>query len=107
MRVFISGPMTGYDDFNYPAFHKAARLLRAQYQMPLSPAHHEITGEELDPPTPDEAQSWEYYMRRSIRIMLSCEAVYMLAGWEDSRGARFEHHIAKQLNMTIHYQEQP
>lgn len=107
MTIFISGPMSGHKDFNYPAFHKAAKLLRAQHQVPFSPAHHDITGEELTPPTADEAQSWEYYMRRSIRIMLGCEAVYMLHGWETSRGARFEHGLAYMLNMTIHHQEQP
>ena len=27
-HLYLSGPMTGHEDFNRPAFHEAARLLR-------------------------------------------------------------------------------
>ena len=26
--VYLSGPMTGYEDFNFPAFREHARILR-------------------------------------------------------------------------------
>jgi len=28
MKVYISGPMTGYKDFNYPAFFAAEKFLK-------------------------------------------------------------------------------
>ena len=29
-RIYIAGPMTGYPELNFPAFHAAANSLRAQ-----------------------------------------------------------------------------
>lgn len=106
MTIFISGPMTGHAEFNYPAFHRVGEELKKNEFKFLSPAHGRF-GHPYQPPNPDEEHPWEEYMRSSLKKLLLCDSIYMLSGWEDSRGAILEHHIAKQLNMTIHYQEQP
>ena len=30
-KVYIAGPMSGYEEFNFPAFNKAEELLRKSY----------------------------------------------------------------------------
>lgn len=102
MTTFISGPMTGYEDFNYPLFHEVGRQLQELGELFFSPAHHEI-GQELEPPEPGDAGSWEYYMRRSLKLLLNCDHILMLPGWEESRGARLEKELADVLKMPITY----
>lgn len=98
-RVFISGPMSGYEDFNYPAFHQAADQLKDRYDI-ISPAHNQ-DGEPLQPPQPGQEKPWDHYMRESLRKLMDAECIYMLPGWNQSRGARIEHHLAEVLNIDI------
>ena len=42
VRVYLCGPMRKYPEFNHPAFHQAARLLRAEGYDVFSPAEHDI-----------------------------------------------------------------
>lgn len=103
MTTFISGPMSGYEDFNYPLFHEVGRYLTEKRELFFSPAHHPMSGHELEPPEPDEAMSWEYYMRRSLKMLLYSDRILMLPGWEDSRGASIEREIADVLKISIEY----
>lgn len=93
MKLYISGPMTGYPSHNYPAFREAAGRLRA--------AGHEV----LDPSenfggATDRAR--HEYMRLDIQNVLAVEALYMLPGWQGSPGARLEVAIAQELGLPIY-----
>jgi hypothetical protein len=55
--LYLSGPMTGYADKNFPAFVKATRQLRKVGYKVLSP--HEL---DLEHPR----QTWEECLRRDI-----------------------------------------
>ncbi len=92
-RYYLAGPMTGLPEHNYPAFHERAAAIRGMGLRVLSPA--EIGPYERDP------QTWEGWMRRSLYLLLRCTAVACLPGWEDSRGATLEVHIARQLKMPV------
>lgn len=87
--VFISGPMSGLPRFNYPAFHKAARILRSLGHRVENPAENKAL----------EGAKWKDFMRMSIRQLVTCERILMLPGWEKSKGARLERHIAMELGM--------
>lgn len=89
MKIYISGPMTGMADFNYPAFEDACIKLRALGYDVVSP--HEV-------PVCD---GWQGYMKADIALLLGCDAVANLDGHENSRGAKLENHIAHELEMTI------
>jgi hypothetical protein len=43
--------------------------------------------------------AWRFYLRRSLRLMLECEAVAMLPGWSGSRGALLEVDVAAQVGL--------
>lgn len=91
-RVYISGPMTGMPDFNYPAFYEAEeRLFQAGYE-PVNPARH--FGGRTDLPR-------EVYMRADIKALMSCEGVWMLTGWRTSKGADLEYKIARELGLVV------
>ncbi len=92
MKVYIAGPMTGYPDFNYPAFHDAERALIEAGHEPLNPAAN------FDGDTTRERRE---YMRRDIEMLLMAEAITFLPGWEKSKGATLEMRIAMELNLII------
>lgn len=92
MVLYLAGPMSGLPDFNFPAFHAAAARLRAQGYVVINPA-------ELD--DGDTSHSWDYYMRRDIPMLLTAQAVAVLPGWEQSRGATLEVTIARALGMPV------
>lgn len=83
--------MTGYENHNFPAFRDAAILLRSQGFVVISPA-------EINPNT---SMEWGDCMRADIKALVECDAIQLLPGWEKSKGATLEHHIADRLLMEI------
>lgn len=94
MRVYVSGPMTGIHELNFPAFHQATARLRATGLDVINPA-------ELDEGDSGPAKQWHEYLRRDIAVLVTCDAIALLPGWEGSRGARLEKHIADELGMKV------
>jgi hypothetical protein len=91
MKVYIAGPMTGYFRFNYPAFNAAQADLEERGHEVLSPAVHDLTV-----PKP-----WDFYMRHAIGLLIQADAIALLPGWDNSRGATLEHIIGGALGMDI------
>ncbi|OPZ24169.1 MAG: hypothetical protein BWZ02_02935 [Lentisphaerae bacterium ADurb.BinA184] len=91
-RIYVSGPMTGLPDHNFPAFHAAAaRLREAGYEV-INPA--ENFGGRTDLPR-------ETYLRADVILVAQCEAIAMLPNWQESRGARLEYLLARELNLPV------
>lgn len=91
MKIYIAGPMTGRAQFNYPAFHQAATLLRAAGHVVINPAEN---------PAPS-CGSWLGYMRMSVAQVASVDCLVMLPGWPLSKGARIEYLLAKLLGLGV------
>jgi hypothetical protein len=113
--IYIAGPMRGYEDFNYPAFHEAERILVSIGWDVVNPAkmdEEELDKKEgVDPLTFDPHESHEdqdtlrtLLARDLLAIAEKCTAIYMLDGWEKSRGALAEWHLAKALGIKIYYE---
>lgn len=88
-KVYISGPITGIDFGNRFAFSCARSAL-------------ELCGYEVVDPSEvklDDEATWTDYMRADLKLLLDCDYIYMLEGWEKSRGARIELALAKNLRI--------
>lgn len=90
-KIYIAGPMSGLPELNFPAFHSEAAWLRGMGLEVVNPA--EINAD-LD-------AKWEDCMRADIAQLVTCDGIHMLAGWQQSRGATLEHHIATSLGMKV------
>ena len=42
-------------------------------------------------------------MKNDINQLMTCDSLVLLDGWQKSRGAKLEHHIARNLGLTITY----
>lgn len=91
MRLYVIGPVTGRENLNRAAFEEArAKLEQAGYDV--------MTPHDVVPPDENRADA----MRTSIKTMLGCEGVAMLADWGTSPGARFEDQVAAACGLQVH-----
>ena len=91
-RVYIAGPMTGLPEHNFPAFHAAAERLRKAGWEVVNPA--ENFGGRTNLPR-------ERYLREDVAQMVRCDAIALLPGWENSRGAKLEYLLARELGLKV------
>jgi hypothetical protein len=96
IRVYVSGPMSNMPEFNFPAFHAAAAELRARGYEVVNPAELDEGDDAIVGSMP-----WEDYLRRDIRALMDCNAIALLPGWQASRGASLEEHIARTLKFEV------
>ena len=95
-KCYISGPMSGYPDSNFPAFYKAEEYLKALGWVVFNPANKEQE-KKLDEFDFRSAYAWD------LAKVVEADAIYMLPGWEQSPGARGEHAVA--VAMKKHYKD--
>lgn len=108
-NFYIAGPMTGYDNHNKQAFVWAEDYL-AGIGVPkeniFNPIRHEASLMVQEGLVRDTQEA--YRMCMAIDCDWICKhatAMYMLTGWQNSKGARAEHELAICLDLKIFYQE--
>ncbi|MGK0686882.1 DUF4406 domain-containing protein [Serratia marcescens] len=87
--VFISGPMTGIENYNRDVFHHEASQLRHIGFTVLNPAIF-----------PDGLEHHQY-LAMTLVMLEQADAIYLLDGWENSVGAKAEVIRAKGLNLMF------
>jgi hypothetical protein len=105
-RFYISGPDIGHDDFNEPAFRRAAEAIVAvggDVVVPLDVKPDPHDGECPASYARGTEHSNACYLRADLRAMLDCDAIVLLPGWEASVGARLELSVAAAVGMRVVY----
>lgn len=99
MRLYLAGPMTGIEDYNFPLFIRTAENLRQIGHEVFNPAEDVQN---------DPYLGRAFYMRRDIFAIIGqssddspVDAVALLEGWEVSRGTRLEVETALQLDIPV------
>lgn len=101
LTLYLAGPMTGHPNYNYPAFHQAARDLRELGYFVVSPAE-DTWNRPIPPPEPEHAAPHGHYVRAGLRKLLHADAVALLPGWGTSKGTSVELTVARAIGMDIH-----
>ncbi len=88
-KLYVAGPMSGYEDCNYPLFSKVAAELGEKYEVA----------------NPAKVRYGRYHyvdlIRDDLRLMLDCHGVAVLDYWWESVGARNEVNVAGILKMPV------
>lgn len=92
MKVYISGPITGvpYEKVE-KAFNEAETRLKEQGYEVVNPLNNGLPRE----------SKWNEHMRADLKLLLDCDAIHMLNGWEYSKGASLEYDLAIDLGFKL------
>lgn len=102
MTVYLSGPMTGIEDFNRPQFDQAATELRKQGYIVIVPGEEEEYDEAEAAALALSRQKREFYLSRDIDyIQEIADIVVVLPGWERSEGAKLEVVVAQAIGVPV------
>lgn len=93
LRIYISGAITGTEDFR-------ERFLKAEKEL-IECGWETVNPARLNDIMPKNATHGEY-MRMSFELLDICDAIYMLDGWENSKGANQEYGFAKGKGIEIY-----
>ena len=116
-RIYISGKMgeMSLSEATREKFAQAEERLKAEGWDPINPATSEyqdfmqgVLAEAFeDWEDGDIEGEWNEYaemLMHDLRIISLCDAIYMLADWRQSPGAKVEHEYAKALGKEIRYE---
>lgn len=99
-RVYISGPMTGIPEFNFPAFFNKEKELKKSGWKVINPAR---IGKRIILKRNVEYQD---YIKADLKGLFKCSTIYMMKGWQNSKGANLEKHVAEILLLKIIYEDE-
>ncbi len=114
MRLYLAGPMSGIQQFNFPAFREAATGLRARGYDVVSPAELDNPKQRAvslaSPDGDDEArvrmtgETWGDLLARDVKLVADeVDGIAVLPGWYRSRGARLETFVAALCRKPVFY----
>jgi len=89
--IYLSGPMSGYENYNHAAFTEACVQLRELGYEVISPYE---AGEE-------PGLTWADYIRKDLPMLARARSVVVLPNWQCSRGSVLEIGIAHALGITV------
>ena len=92
MNIYLSGPMSGYPDFNRATFADAADWVTKTGNLPLNPGSIRLP----------ETASWADYMRKALTLLMRADGMLLLPGWQESRGVQIEYALAKNLDIWMY-----
>lgn len=116
LRIYLAGPMRGIKDFNFPAFFETAAFLRNQGHEVFNPAERDINefGEgALKSETGSEEEVNSKLGKSGLWLARNCfledtriictwaDAIYLLPGWEKSKGAKAERALCEAIGLEI------
>lgn len=109
--IYIAGPMSGYPQFNFPAFFRTEQLLRDDGWEVFNPAaksqEADLDKEAVVTGDAKKALAEGFDFRKcylwDVTKVIEADAIYMLKGWQYSPGACGEHAVA--VAMKRHYPE--
>ena len=106
MKIYLAGPMTGIEDFNFPAFLKKGQELEDAGHTVFNPAKADL--EEWG--TLEEVKAKATYrvcLKKDLLWILDhAEAIYLLKGWENSKGVAADLALSKALGLEVMYEQQ-
>ena len=96
MKIYISGPITGIEKY-MERFERVEKMLCAAGHTVINPA-------KVNAQLPKDTSHAEY-MKTSLAMLEMCDAIFLLKGWEESKGCNMEFEYAYEHKHTIIFED--
>lgn len=94
-RIYIAGGIEGLDiEKRKQAFREVEMRLQDEGYVTYNPFFNGL---------PDNARR-EDHIRADLKMLLACDEIYMMRGWEWSKGASRERDVALECGLKIRYE---
>ncbi len=92
MKVYISGRITGlpYDEVEMN-FNLAENRLKEEGFEVANPLNNGLSAN----------HTWCEHMKADIKLLMECDTIYLLKGYQDSKGAMIEYDLARILGYDV------
>lgn len=97
MKVYISGKVTGLQ-------YEKAWMNFQEVEERLTEEGYDVVNPLKNGVDPDD--TWESHMREDIKLLMDCDAIYLMNNWEISKGAQIEQSLAESLGYVLIKQEE-
>jgi hypothetical protein len=95
MKIYIAGKVTGEPtEICKAKFGKAEYTLRSSGFIVVNPMNV----------VNDPNCRWSIAMGLCITELAECDPIYLLSDWKESRGARIEFEVAKELDLKMFFE---
>lgn len=95
--------MSGIENYNFDAFNEAAEKYRSKGWEVINPVDvclkYKLESVLNDPIV------FQAMISEEIELLKTCDAIYMMKGWEYSKGANIEYTIARKHQLKCYYQQ--
>lgn len=88
MKIYIAGSISNNPNYK-EQFAKAEAHIKSLGHTPISP----VT---------DEQHTYKGYIDRGLALLSECDAIYMLDGWFESKGARVEYMYSHTVGIKVY-----
>lgn len=96
MRIYISLPITGVEKEAREKADRVKTMLSKMGHQPVSP--FEIYS--------GKHSTYGQLLGHDIIVLIDCcEAIFLCKGWENSKGCRIEHFVAKEMKKKVIFEE--
>lgn len=98
LTIYVAGPIANTTDYH----ERFAAGCEALYRI----GHEPVNPLLINPNVANTIETWRECMKMDIKALLDCDGIYMLRGWQKSKGATLEKHIAETLGMVVLFQDE-
>ena len=99
-KIYISGAIAHHDiNERRTAFEACAKFCEYCGFEAVNPFDNELHRQGIG-----EKADWRDHMRVDLKMLLECDAICMMDGWEESKGAKLELDVASTCGLTVYYE---
>lgn len=104
MTIYLSGRMSGLEDYGAALFRAYAERYRAEGFTVLSPP--EMDADMFTDDKPYTPQDYRQCLHRDADVLLSkVDRIYLLPNWRQSKGASYERYAAQVVGIPVYSAE--